>query len=462
MRQMKRPGQLLPLPVLQMRGGAHQPLFSKGNVTDENWYRIENKKGSGPAKIYIYNEIGFWGTTAADFIKELEDVTTDKIDLHLNSPGGAIFDGIAIYNSLKMHDAEVTVYIDALAASAASFIAQAGDKIIMARNGTMMIHDGVGMVFGNAKDMRETALLLDRMSNNIADIYAQRAGGSVEEWRGMMQAETWYTGQEAVDAHLADELNDTVADDGEDPTNKWDFSIFNYAGRSAAPSPQKIREQVITNRATEALVGKPTESTEGQPASTEAPSTPATPPEAVAPAVPAPPAPVVPPIAAVASETLGVPATSTPSQTFEFKIGGQTVTDFAQVQAHIESLETFRNETRDNARKTFVANLARDTKILASQIPDLEKFVDTLSDDQYELWMASWGAATPVGVLQTPAVNQGEVPNSGSTPVNTDDEIAKYEGIVRQHKLGGMPSAAIMKTDSYARLIQLVPDYKLS
>ena len=155
----------------------------------EDWFRIVNKKNSNQADVYIYDEIGFWGTNASDFVQEIKDLDVDKINLHLNSPGGQVFDGLAIYNSLKQHDAEVHVFVDALAASAASFIAQAGDTITMARNARMMIHDGIGICIGNESDMLETAQLLSDISDNIADIYAYRAGGTVEEWRDLMREE---------------------------------------------------------------------------------------------------------------------------------------------------------------------------------------------------------------------------------------------------------------------------------
>ncbi len=193
------------------------------------WYRIENK-ASAAAEVFIYDEIGGWGVTAADFVKELQDITASRIDLHLNTPGGEVFDGIAIYNALRNHKAQVTAYVDGLAASAGSFIAQAGDRRVMARQSQMMIHDGHAVCVGNAKDMATTAALLDKCSDNLASIYAERAGGSVADWRNVMRTETWYSAQEAVDAGLADEVasvSGPVVDD-------WDLSIFNFSGRPPA------------------------------------------------------------------------------------------------------------------------------------------------------------------------------------------------------------------------------------
>lgn len=199
-----------------------------------SWYRIENKGAN--ASVYIYDEIGFWGVTAQDFAAELKAISASTMDVHINSPGGEVYDGLAIYNSLKGHKATVTVHIDGLAASAASFIAMAGDAVIIARNAEMMIHDAMGAAFGNASEMAEMGKALDRVSENIADIYAQRAGGTVSSWRDLMKAETWYSGKEAVAAGLADKMTDDDADADDGASNAWG-GLFRYRGRLNAPPP---------------------------------------------------------------------------------------------------------------------------------------------------------------------------------------------------------------------------------
>lgn len=196
-----------------------------------DWYSIKNL-ASGDAEVMIYGEIGYFNITAQDFVKDLAAVTGD-ITLRLNSPGGEVFDGIAIYNALKQHAGKVTTQVDGVAASIASVIAMAGDRVVMTKNATMMIHDGHGLAVGNAKDMRELADLLDKTSDNIASIYADKAGGEVATWRTAMLAETWYSADEAVQAGLADEVMGQAAS----PSNDWDLSIFNYSGRDKAPDP---------------------------------------------------------------------------------------------------------------------------------------------------------------------------------------------------------------------------------
>jgi ATP-dependent protease ClpP protease subunit len=178
------------------------------------WYAINNVSAD-LAEVSIYDEIGYFGITATSFVEDLKAVQAGTIGLHINSPGGEVFDGLAILNALRSHPAKVHVTVDGLAASAASFIAMAGDQIDMAPQSMMMIHDAQGLAIGDAGTLRELADMLDKTSNNIAAVYAQRTGKPVEHWREQMLAETWYTDQEAVDAGLADRVvsNDAPADD---------------------------------------------------------------------------------------------------------------------------------------------------------------------------------------------------------------------------------------------------------
>lgn len=173
------------------------------NVAPRTWYKITNL-ATDSAEVAIYDEIGIWGVTASDFMAELSGASVKNLTLRINSPGGDVFDGLAILNSIRSHPANVHVIVDGLAASAASFIAMAGDKVEMAPNSMMMIHEASGLCMGNSEDMRDLADLLDKTSANIANIYAGRSGRSSEEHRKAMQAETWYSDQEAVDAGLAD------------------------------------------------------------------------------------------------------------------------------------------------------------------------------------------------------------------------------------------------------------------
>jgi ATP-dependent Clp endopeptidase proteolytic subunit ClpP len=159
-----------------------------------SWFRMQ-ASSENEAEIYIYDEIGYWGVTAKQFVanlKALGDVT--HINLHINSPGGDVFDGIAIFNALKFHGAAITVYIDGLAASMASVIAMVGNPVIMPENTMMMIHKPWGFAGGDADDMRDYADLLDKVESVLIPAYAQKTGKSTEEIAAMLEDETWMDG----------------------------------------------------------------------------------------------------------------------------------------------------------------------------------------------------------------------------------------------------------------------------
>lgn len=230
------------------RGRAMRPTVPAPGG-DECWYRITNVMGDGDASaasVHIYGDIGSWGITAAAFVDELKMVDAAEINLYINSPGGEVFDGLAIHNALRSHRARVMVQVDSLAASIASVIAMAGDRIVMSPHSQMMIHDASGVSCGNPEELREYADFLDRQSDNIAAVYAERAGGTKLQWRKRMQAETWYFADEAVEAGLADEVAapdrqpDVPAQEDRAVAAAWDLAVYNYAhtGRDDAPAPE--------------------------------------------------------------------------------------------------------------------------------------------------------------------------------------------------------------------------------
>lgn len=179
----------------------------------KKWFEIINK--ADKAEIWIYEQIGddFWtggGITAKSFQKELADIKASQIDLHINSPGGEVFDGITIYNLIKQHPANVTAYIDGLAASIASVIALAGDTVIMAENALFMIHNPWGFAMGDASEMRKTADLLDKIGGSLVAAYTSKSGKPDDEISALMDAETWMTAQEAKDAGFIDEISEQM------------------------------------------------------------------------------------------------------------------------------------------------------------------------------------------------------------------------------------------------------------
>jgi ATP-dependent protease ClpP protease subunit len=199
------------------------------------------------ATLRLYDVIdswgGYWGISATEFIEALDglDASVTEVHLHINSPGGEVWEGLAIMNALRQHPARVVAVVDAIAASAASFVAMAADEVVMSLGSQMMIHDAMNVAVGNAERMRTMADRLDRESDNIAGLYARKAGGTVEQWREAMKAETWYSDEEAVEVGLADRLDEDVEAD-EDSLNVFDLSFFNSAGREHAPAPAALAQ----------------------------------------------------------------------------------------------------------------------------------------------------------------------------------------------------------------------------
>jgi len=176
----------------------------------KKWFEIKNK--ADKSEVWIYEQIGedFWdgsGITAKGFQKELSAIKSSQIDLHINSPGGLVFDGITIHNLLKQHPANVTTYIDGLAASIASVIALAGDRVVMAENALFMVHKASGMVYGNSDDMRDFAEKLDKVNGSIATTYMSKTGKENDEIDEMMKTETWLTAKDALEHGFIDEIS---------------------------------------------------------------------------------------------------------------------------------------------------------------------------------------------------------------------------------------------------------------
>lgn len=260
------------------------------------WYEIRNATGDvepdgggasepGVATILMYDEIGgSYGVSAKQFAVDLAEITAPQITVRINSPGGSVRDGIAIHSSLIHHPAKVKVVVDSMAASAASVIAMAADPydpdtgmggVEMMPGSQMMLHDASATDDGNAAEKQKMVTFLDRQSQNLAEMYARRAGGDPEEWREIMLAETWAFAQESVDLGLADRVVHTrepVADpDAEEKlTRSHDLAPYHYrhAGRRGAPDPLQTRGQIRQRVARgEAPLGTP--ESDGAQASTE-------------------------------------------------------------------------------------------------------------------------------------------------------------------------------------------------
>lgn len=169
-------------------------------------------KGENEYKLTVYGSIGGWFSenNAEAVRRKIQDVKAEKIHVHINSGGGSAFDGVAICNLLKQHSAEIIVHIDGWAASAASVIAMAGDKIIMPSNTMMMIHQASTIEYGNADLFEKTARDLRKIDSALAASYKKRFVGTDEELKQLLKDETWLTAEEAVALGLADEIADEI------------------------------------------------------------------------------------------------------------------------------------------------------------------------------------------------------------------------------------------------------------
>lgn len=206
-------------------------------------YEIRNAASGDEAELLIYDEIdSWWGVCAGDVIAQLAQVTAPNLRVRINSPGGSVFEGLAIANALRAHPATVVVQVDGLAASIASVIAMAGDRLVMMPNSMLMIHEASGLCIGDATDMQQMADVLSKISDNIAGAYTAKAGGTADEWRAVMRAETWYLPDDAVAAGLADEAI-PAAPAEPDPAEpdmhaRWDLTVYGYQGPKAPEKPK--------------------------------------------------------------------------------------------------------------------------------------------------------------------------------------------------------------------------------
>lgn len=192
------------------------------------WYTINAKDET--AEILVYDVIGedwYGGISALQFVKDLNDLDVENINVRINSPGGDVFDGTAIYNALIRHKAKINTYVDGMALSMASVIAMAGDNIIMAENAMMMIHNPWTLAMGDAEELRKTAEVLDKTKLNLLSAYNKQSSLDNDEISNLMDEETWMTGPEALEKGFVDEVTA--------PVKMAAFSKEHFAGFKHTP-----------------------------------------------------------------------------------------------------------------------------------------------------------------------------------------------------------------------------------
>ena len=188
------------------------------------WYKIE-ASANDQAEILVYDVIGWPYNDAGDLVRYVNSLGDKDILVRLNTPGGDVFDGMAIFNSLANHKGKVTIRIEALAASMGSVLAMAGKEIQAYFNTMMMIHDPWIYTAGNQYELREMADLLEKISGNMLDVYAGRSKIGKREMKEIMKAETWYTAKEAKEKGFID----TILETGKAAKAQFDLTMYTNA-----------------------------------------------------------------------------------------------------------------------------------------------------------------------------------------------------------------------------------------
>ena len=186
---------------------------------DRKWYEINNSVDV--TDVYLFNDIGTFGVSAQSFVEEIKEYEGKELAIHINSLGGEVFDGMAIYSIIQRRKAKTTVYIEGIAASIASVIALAADEVIMSENSLLMIHNAWGGTQGDASEMRKQADVLDKITNEIAEIYVKKTNLPYDEIIRMMSEETWLTAEEAVALGFVDSISEPIK-----VAAKYDVSKF--------------------------------------------------------------------------------------------------------------------------------------------------------------------------------------------------------------------------------------------
>jgi ATP-dependent Clp endopeptidase proteolytic subunit ClpP len=189
-----------------------------------NWYNIKNVAESNTTEVMIYDEIGTYGVNAKSFVEEIKEIPNSaSVLLRINSPGGSVVDGLAIYDAVNRLPQKVTSRIEGIAASMASVIALAADEVIMSENSLYMIHNVWGGEVGDSDDLRKAADLMDKMSDRLVNIYVSKTGKSEEQVRSWMDEETWFDSSEAFESGFINSIEEPVRMAAKFDINKYDY-----------------------------------------------------------------------------------------------------------------------------------------------------------------------------------------------------------------------------------------------
>lgn len=222
------------------------------------WYSIKNST-TGTTELEIFDEIGPWGVTAKDFSRDLKAVTSDEINVSINTIGGDVFAGLGIFNLLKASGKKINVKIGGIAASIGSVIAMAGDKIRMPSNTFMMVHNPWTFAMGNSDELRETADVLDKIGASLTGIYVKRTGKTEDEIKALLAKDTYLSAAECVEMGFADEVTEEVS-----ASAKFDLSdlpenvraVFASARKSKVRGPEDDEQDPADDDNDDTSIGK--------------------------------------------------------------------------------------------------------------------------------------------------------------------------------------------------------------
>ena len=189
-----------------------------------NWYNIKNVAESDVTEVMIYDEIGLYGVNAKSFVEEIKEIPKSaSVLLRINSPGGSVVDGLAIYDAVNRLPQKVTSRIEGIAASMASVIALAADEVVMSENSLYMIHNVWGGEVGDSDDLRKAADLMDKMSDRLVNIYVSKTGKSEEQVRSWMDEETWFDSSEAFESGFINSIEEPIRMAAKFDIDKYDY-----------------------------------------------------------------------------------------------------------------------------------------------------------------------------------------------------------------------------------------------
>lgn len=199
---------------------------------------IRTEAAGDVAHVYVYDVIdSYWGASAKSLVEALDAAGDKTVHLHVNSPGGDVFEARAMVSAVRARQqrgGKVISYIDGLAASAATYLSLAGDQVHIAEGALFMVHNSWTLAWGNKAELRSTADLLDKIDGTISADYARKTGATTEQIAAWMEAETWFTGAEALAAGFVDSvIEPPKADDGK--AARWNLSAYANAPKAAEP-----------------------------------------------------------------------------------------------------------------------------------------------------------------------------------------------------------------------------------